>query len=463
MVVSHLLPKPSSSHFIVVTMPLPFLLTLYQPISSSISHHPRLATMLHFTRPTGALPNPLRKPSIVEMLLLPPPLNQAEDDHHSVSRNALLSRNALVSRNPLVLLRALLVGGDWSDVQLSELTESGKLISIPAKVSVQLAFETLTKHNLTSVPVSRTNDGDLTNCGTFDYLDLNTYLLLVMNKITVPDTPANAEMVAKAKRGESVPVEFIISVHPKNPFIRFNEEDYLTGVMETLGNGVHRVAITDDSGNVTGILSQRRLIRFLWENARRYPSLEPLFNQSIEHLQIGTSKPITIYEDQLLIEALVKMHTERVLSLAVIDRLQQLIGNISVVDVKHVTSSKNTGLLFKLVLNFISYNLLQKGIEEGQDQFPIFHVTKELSLGRVIAKLVATQSHRLWIVESPQKLLDAPSKEVGQGKLIGVVTLTDILGLFAETKGKKTNPTYARSQRRRSSTLTTRLSIDLGV
>lgn len=410
--------------------------------------------MLHFNRPTGGvLPNPLRKPLIVEMLLLPPPL---EDDGHCLSRN------------PLILLRTLLMNtsstgiiGDWNDVPLSELTESNKLISIPAKISVEQAFETLTLHNLTSVPVLRTNDNDLTNCGTFDYLDLNTYLLLVMNKITVAGSPTNAEQVAKAKRGEQVPVEFIITVHPKNPFIRFNEHDYLPLVMETLGNGVHRIAICDDNGKVTGILSQRRLIRYLWENARRFPLLEPLFNQLLDQLNIGTNKPITIYEDQLLIEALLKMHTERVLSLAVIDRLQQLIGNISVVDVKHVTSSKNTGLLFKLVLNFISYNLLQKGIEMGQDQFPIFHVTKQLSLGRVIAKLVATQSHRLWIVESPQNVSDTAIKDVGQGKLIGVVTLTDILGLFAETKGKKTDPTYARNQRRRSSTLTTRLSIDI--
>ena len=31
-------------------------------------------------------------------------------------------------------------------------------------------------------------------------------------------------------------------------------------------------------------------------------------------------------------------------------------------------------LIFKPVTTFISYNLSQKGIEKGQDQFPIFHV-----------------------------------------------------------------------------------------
>lgn len=389
-------------------------------------------------RTSSALLPTQRKPLIVEMLLLPPPL---EEELHLP-----------LLRNPLVLLRSLAT--DWSDIQLSELNELNKLISIPAEMLVQEAFETLQKHNLTSLPVGI----DLPNCFTFDYLDLNTYLLMVMGKIDIEQ----ADVAARAKRGENVPVLFINKLHPKNPFIRFNENDYLTLVMETLGNGVHRVAVTDDNGKVTGILSQRRLIRYVWENARRFPSLQPLFNQTLEELKIGSTNPMTIYEDQLLIEALQKMFNDRVLSLAVIDRTRLLIGNILITDVQNVLLLKNSHLLFKLVLNFISYNLSQKGIEQGQDQYPIFHVNNQLLLGRVVAKLVATQSHRLWIVDTPRSTPGTPQDQVveNQGKLIGVVTLTDILGLFAETKGKKTDPTMARNQRRRSSTSTTRSSID---
>ena len=336
------------------------------------------------------------------------------------------------------------------------------------------------------------------------------------------------QTISKAKRGEEVPVEFIIKLHPKNPFIKFNETDTLFSVMETLGNGVHRIAITNEEGNkITGILSQRRLIKYMWENARRFPSLDFYLTSTLQDLKIGSSNPITIYEDQMLIEALHKMFNERVSSLAVIDRSRTLIGNISIVDVKIFTSSKNSHLLFKSVLNFISYNLSQKGIEEGQDQFPIFHVNNQTSLGRVIAKLVATQSHRLWIVDSsrqassmssasacpnsgmnngvtvgypapvdssitdkaeeveassmssPQLNAAAAAAAVatgapttatsaqpdfsytsGTGKLVGVVTLTDILGLFATSKGRRTDPQAARNQRRRSSTSTTRSSID---
>ncbi|ABN64657.2 predicted protein [Scheffersomyces stipitis CBS 6054] len=464
-----------------------------------------------------------RKPSIVELLSSPPPLpnNTIDDEIHQFS----LSRNTSISSRTSSFSQQqhgaphhgsnshhLSVSGmDWSEIPLSELTESNKLIYINSSYSVQKAFETLVSNNLTSVPVSisSSNENDLSSCLTFDYSDLNTYLLLIMNKINLSELSVSeignehdstakkheiiTQTINKAKRGEEVPIEFIIKLHPKNPFIKFTENDTLFKVMETLGNGVHRVAITNlESTKITGILSQRRLIKYMWENARRFPSLDFYLNSTLQDLKIGSSTPIFIYEDQLLIEALYKMFNERVSSLAVIDRTKSLIGNISIVDVKNVSSSKNSHLLFKSVLTFISYNLSQKGIEEGQDQYPIFHVNKQSSLGRVIAKLVATQSHRLWIVESNTRThqnsisspvtieatlnvsanpssasssnANTPEGNFGlPGKLIGVVTLTDILGLFATSKGTKTDPQFARNQRRRSSTSTTRSSIDSAI
>lgn len=500
------------------------------------SHHNSTSSQSNIQHQLPQTPGhhvPSRKPSIVEMLSSPPPLPNTPDqeDIHSFS----LSRNTSISSRASSVYgnvngntpKGSTVGIDWAEIPLVELTESNKLISINSSFSVQKAFETLVEHNLTSIPVSlsKTDSTDLTNCLTFDYSDLNTYLLLIMNKINLNDLSISdigdpdlsdeqrhemiVKTVNKAKKGEEVPVDFIVRLHPKNPFVKFSEQETLYKAMESLGNGVHRVAITNPSGSkITGILSQRRLIKYMWENARRFPSLDFYINSTLQDLKIGSNNPISIYEDQLLIEALFKMFTERVTSLAVVDKTMALKGNISIVDVKNVTSSKNSHLLFKSVLGFIGYNLTQKGIEEGQDQFPIFHVNNQSSLGRVIAKLVATKSHRLWIVEnrgsiqhnsvssasstssnpnsksvtqspkaSPSTIETAlnqpgsvppnasnvpPADPAGMpGKLVGVVTLTDILGLFASSKSnKKIDPQFARNQRRRSSTSTTRSSFE---
>lgn len=461
---------------------------------------------LHTHHQSSGLPSS-RKPSIVEMLSSPPPLSA--EHHHNPSDDFSLSRNTSISSRSSSGFQLAATSSDWSDILLADLTESNKLIAINSSYSVQKAFESLITHDLTSVPVALSlSDYDLSNCLSFDYSDLNTYLLLIMNKISLNDLAVNGitdengnaltlqqkqervhAVVNKAKKGEEVPVDFIVKLHPKNPFLKFRESESLLKAVEAFGNGVHRVAIIDDHSKITGILSQRRMIKFFWENARRFPSLEFLFNSTLQDLKIGSTTPITIQGDQPLIEALQKMFNDGVSSLAVIDKNKTLVGNISIVDVKNVSSTKNSHLLFKPVTNFISYNLSQKGIEKGQDQFPIFHVNQQTSLGRVVAKLVATQSHRLWIVENrgtshfgspvasgaPTTIETALSSEGAAaaaaatvqpesgrpGKLIGVVTLTDILGLFAQCKSNlKIDPQSARNHRRRSSTSTTRSSIE---
>ena len=464
-----------------------------------------------------------RKPSIVELLSYPPPLPNQSDDTETIGSSRRPSAGSQGSSITQIQGSRNSSGTDWSEIPLAVLAEPSKLITIHSGYSVQQAFETLVEHGLTSTPVSlsKTESSDLTNCLTFDYGDLNTYLLLVVNRINASDlgevgysTQEITNVINAAKRGEQVPVDFIIRLYPKNDFMRLSELDTLYHATEIFGKGIHRVAIVNAADEVIGILSQRRLIRYIWENARRFSSLEPYLSTSLQDLKIGSSDPVFIYGDQLLIDALYKMFATRISSLAVVDRTKALIGNISVVDVQLVSSTKNSHLLYKSVLHFITYNLSLKGMEEGRDPFPIFHVTEQSSLGRVIAKLVATKCHRLWIVESRNishhnsiSNVGSPSGSISNGseltpnhtgnlqlnqnsptatiesitsqwtqsvptttptenlgvpsRLIGVVTLTDILGLFALYKSnKRIDPLSARNIRRRSSTSTTRSSQD---
>lgn len=379
---------------------------------------------------------------------------------------------------------------DWQDVKLSELIESAKLIFIKSDLSVEQAFNVLQTHNLTSLPVEEFEND--VNCLTFDYTDLNAYLMLVLGKLQINEqylaqnqyyknNPEEvATLIQKAKRGEQVPVKFVVQLVPKNPFYKLPETETLSTVMEILGSGVHRIAIVDEKvSKITGILSQRRLIKYLWENARRFPSLEPIFQQTIVEVELGSSKVMSVFGDEPLINALVKMNTEKISSVAVVDHHMNLLGNISVTDVKHVTKSSQSPLLHKSCLHFVSLILNHRGIEDGKDSFPIFHVYPTSSLARTIAKLVATKSHRLWVVRpyapsssssnqsgssgSNSNNLESnplnPESEGRAGRLIGVVSLTDILGLIARKHGKLyVDPTQARKQRRRSSSSSTRSS-----
>lgn len=395
-------------------------------------------------------------------------------------------------------LRETVHDPQWENVPLGTLIETNKLIFVPGSVSVEEAFNTLVKNHLNSIPVEAV-PGDM-NCLTFDYNDLNSYLLLVLNKIQVN----NAKVTEDCQNGKPVPVGEIVKLTPKNPFYKLPENETLTTVMKILGSGVHRVAICNPEMTfVKGILSQRRLIKYLWDNAKSFKSLESLFNYSLQDLQVGVlnsaykptsrqSRVISIHGEEPLIMALYKMHMERISSIAVVDNQYNLLGNISVADVKHVTRTSQYPLLHKTCRHFISVILNSRGLETGKDSFPVFHVYPTSSLGRTLAKLVATKSHRLWIVQPPENILSAQTtgnsmnasqsmssdsqqptspqlsptvsntgssnpptspnlfeKEYRSGKLIGVVSLTDIISLFVRmtTDYKEVDPQTARRQR----------------
>lgn len=480
-----------------------------------------------------------RHASIVEMLSTPPhlphhhhhhnqhqssdnsdtfPLTTVGSSHSSLSSLNSISSNTIKEADAISLESQQMTpttsqclytvhSQKWQHIQLSQLIEENKLISVPGSMSVEEAFNTMIKHHLTSLPVEQF-PGDM-NCFTFDYNDLNSYLLLVLNKIQVN----NKTVQQDCQNGKPVPVGEIVKLTPKNPFYKLSETENLSTVMGILGSGVHRVAITDvDMTQIKGVLSQRRLIKYLWDNARSFTNLEPLFNSSLQDLKIGVlntsakptsrqSRVISIQGDEPLIMALYKMHMDRISSIAVVDQQGNLIGNISVTDVKHVTRTSQYPLLHKTCRHFISVILNVRGLEMGKDSFPIFHVYPTSSLARTLAKLVATKSHRLWIVHPPESnnsstsldtiplpnsttstsntantntsvnhspmmsaVDDPPSphssgttavasnlfeKEYRTGKLIGVVSLTDILSLLArsQTEHKQVDPQSARRQR----------------
>jgi len=192
---------------------------------------------------------------------------------------------------------------------------------------------------------------------------------------------------------------------------------------------------------------------------------------------------------------LVLMHTHSITSVAVVDRLLNVIGNISTADLKLITNTRSLPLLQSSCINFISVILNERGVENGQDSYPVFYVNNEQSLSQVVAKVVATKCHRLWIVDAASPSSSTPatplitptvsvpsssplaSPAIGasyptvsasslqstpiSGRLTGVVSLSDILNCFGRQSGLHVSePGEQRERRRRSSSSSVRPSMD---
>jgi len=231
------------------------------------------------------------------------------------------------------------------------------------------------------------------------------------------------------------------------------------------------------------------------------------------------------------------MSNEGLTSVAVVDAGRNVVGNISTADVRHLTNAASLPLLKSSCMHFISVILSERGMERGRDSFPVFYVNPYSTLAHTVAKLVATHSHRMWIVESASPSPSAPATPLLQpttplqqqtsgnsgrspslepvqpatilvpspsgvgsgttvlstpqspmlptqgqgfsavpsvsaaampganlsGRLTGVVSLTDILNLFARSSGlSPSDPSEQRARRRRSSSSSVRPSLDLG-
>jgi hypothetical protein len=73
-----------------------------------------------------------------------------------------------------------------------------------------------------------------------------------------------------------------------------------------------------------------------------------------------------------------------------------------------LTDSSSIPLLSDTCIHFISIILSERGVNDGQDSYPVFHVTPVSTLAHTVAKLVATRSHRMWIVDQPSPAGSVP-------------------------------------------------------
>lgn len=146
-------------------------------------------------------------------------------------------------------------------------------------------------------PVLLIRDGNSPVIGTFDYRDLNSYLLMVVG-LAQPDAENIhdfAELTQKAREGKAIPLRDIKDWGKKEPLAFLPGNADLVRAIETFGRGLHRIVVVDQAKEtVTGLLSQSGLIRFLWEHGRHFSGLEQLYSQYLRDLKIGSNSVIAI-------------------------------------------------------------------------------------------------------------------------------------------------------------------------
>lgn len=143
----------------------------------------------------------------------------------------------------------------------------------------------------------RANKNEKSAVGTFDYRDLTQYLLFATGQL-FPDEEhlvVFQNLAKKAQAGHKIPLRDAKSLGNKEPFVTLPHSADLTAAVETFGGGVHRIIILKEGTNhAVGILSQLRLVKFLWENGRSFPNIDQLYPMEIKELGVGTQQLISV-------------------------------------------------------------------------------------------------------------------------------------------------------------------------
>jgi CBS domain-containing protein len=172
--------------------------------------------------------------------------------------------------------------------------------------------------------------------GTFDYSDLNAYLLLVVG-LAQPNEDQVAifrELAQKGREGKPIPMKDVKDLGRKEPLVLVTNTDPLTRAVEIFGSGIHRIVVVDESTKVIGVLTQLRLVEFFWENRSSFHQNESLFPKTLKDLDLASHSVFAINGDKPLTAALEIINNEGITSLPVLDNQRNVVGNISHVDVR---------------------------------------------------------------------------------------------------------------------------------
>lgn len=148
-----------------------------------------------------------------------------------------------------------------------------------------------------NVILVRETTQDLSACDTFDYNDLNAYLLVILG-LSNPNedqTEACADIAKKAREGTTIALKEMGLIAKKVPLVALSESQDLSKAIEIFAGGVHRILIVrEGTDHVIGILSQWALVKFLWDNGSSFPIIDQLYPMTLRDLNVGTHHAIAI-------------------------------------------------------------------------------------------------------------------------------------------------------------------------
>jgi len=283
------------------------------------------------------------------------------------------------------------------------------VISVNDFDTVEEAFQKLVDHDILSAPVLENSSN--TWSGFIDMIDIVNFAINVFG----PAHDANEDAVAKIEDQQLFKNSSVRSLQDqwsKNPFITLRQNSSLFDLMRAFADKkVHRVGVTNDDGELLGVISQWKFIEFIHKNIHYFGKAA---QKIVGDLKLGYKHVVTVTTNQLAINAFRSMTQHNVLGLAVVDQLGFPVGNISARDLKGISGTADFWpALYLPVDKFLDL----VGIKSMRPESNLISCSPYDTLDKVLMLLTTNHIHRLFVVDE-------------QGNLTGVIALYDVIQIL---------------------------------
>jgi len=303
-----------------------------------------------------------------------------------------------------------------SHTSIESLLSTDKVITLHTTDTIAAACEVLVNHGITSAPVWDVQDHSYKGL-----LDINQLCQMLFklyedqSELLIPDVQLSVLMKNSYLQYAQLSVllsEYSYS-HGKMVFIYKNQSLWdATEIFLKNENSVHRVLVLNDEQKCCGVISQSDVLKFLHMHIKEFHHIGDIHIDQIASFD----RVFTLdWNKGRVIDALRMMHDNNTTSIGLISEGGELESVITMADIRYILKNGQFDLLKELCAEFIRSVRYVQSIEErhGKDVFPYFGIHRECPLNVAMGKLVATRTHRLFVVADRVP--------------VGVLRLTDIL------------------------------------
>jgi len=288
------------------------------------------------------------------------------------------------------------------------------IITVKSTDTISHAFQTLIDNKVLSVPVY--NVKEHMYIGFIDVVDIVAHALTVFKETEFMggETP---RLLESGERFGGQQVSSVSDLSRRNPWKPVDEKMPISAALDRMVLWkVHRVPVIDSSGELLTLITQSQIVSFIG----RYTSqLGELAKKTVGEMKLGLCEVLSVPLDAIAVDAFKIIHSKGVSAVAVVDKNNEIVGNISATDLKLI--GYNANMFGKLFLNVEAFlKLIPPNDVFGSG--PIC-VEKTTTFDQVIETMNMAKVHRLYVVDNK--------------KAVGVISHLDILQALPGTHTRK--------------------------